>query len=116
LSKTSEKPATNLIDQIFQEIKKFEDLCSELKDYGARDSEPDGVFQRLVNAASIGEQPAIPRSGKGWDLFTHCMDCEPAAERMHDQALKVVRLIEACTIKDFDLLRQRIKDYCWRLY
>jgi hypothetical protein len=60
--------------------------------------------------------PAIPRSGKGWDLFTHSMDCEPASEKMHDQALKVVRLIEACTIKDFDLLRQRVKDYCWRLY
>lgn len=120
LLKKSEKQETDqkptLIEQIFREIKKFEELCSELRDYGARDSEPDGVFQRLVNAASLGEQPAIPRSGRGWELYTQSMDCEPAAERMHDQALKVVRLIEACTIKDLDQLRGRIKDYCWRLY
>lgn len=116
MSKTYEKPVSNPIDQIFEEIKKFESLCSELAEFGARDSEPDGVFQRLVNAASLGEMPAIPRSGLGWELLTRSADCEPAAERMHDQALKVVRLIEACTIKDFDRLRQRIKDYCWRLY
>ena len=104
------------MDQIFQEIKKFEELCSELKDYGARDSEPDGVFQRVINAASLGEQPSVPRSGRGWDLFTQSMDCEDAANKMHDQALKVVRLIEACPVKDFERLRARIKDYCWRLY
>jgi len=112
----SDKTAKTLIDQIFHEIKIFEDVCSELKDYGARDSEPDGVFQRLINSASLGEQPAIPRSGQGWDLFTHSMDCQPAAEKMHDQALKVVRLIESCPIRDLDQLRGRIKDYCWRIY
>jgi hypothetical protein len=116
LSKTSEKPATTLIDQIFQEIKNFEALCSTLKDYGARDSEPDGVFQRIVNSASMGGQPSIPRSGQGWELLTHSMDCEAAAEKMHDHALKVVRLIETCPVKDFERLRHRIKDYCWRLY
>jgi hypothetical protein len=116
LSKTSEKPATNQIEQIFQEIKKFEALCTELADFGARDSEPDGVFQRLINSASLGERPEIPRCGLGWELFASSMNCEAAAEKMHDQALKVVRLVESCTVKDFDLLRQRIKNYCWRLY
>jgi hypothetical protein len=112
----SEPTGKSLIDQIFQEIKNFENLCLELKDFGARDTEPDGVFQRLINAASMGGQPAIPRSGQGWDLYSHSVDCEDAANRMHDQALKVVRLIESCPVKDFELLRGRIKDYCWRLY
>lgn len=64
----------------------------------------------------MGEQPSIPRSGQGWELYANSMDCEEAANKMHDQALKVVRLIETCPVKDFAQLRSRIKDYCWRLY
>jgi hypothetical protein len=104
------------IDAIFAEIKAFEELCSKHRDYGARDSEPDGVFQRLVDAAVQGKGPAVPRTGEGWDLYAHSMDCAVPAEEMHDQALKVVRLIEECPIRELTQLKSRLRDYCWRLY
>lgn len=116
MQNASKKKEITLVDQIFAEIKKFEELCRSLSEYGARDSEPDGVFQRLIDAASKGKKPNVPRDGRGWDLFTHSMDCSPAADQMHDQALKVVRLIEQCPVRDVESLRQRIESYCWRIY
>lgn len=116
MQNVSKKKETTLVDRIFEEIKAFEDLCSTLRDYGARDSEPDGIFQRLIDAASKGKKPNVPRDGHGWDLFTHSMDCSPAADQMHDQALKIVRLIETCPVRDVESLRQRIEKYCWRIY
>ena len=105
-----------LVDQIFNEIKQFEKLQSTYRDYGARDTEPDGVFQRVLDRAINGEGPAIPRTGQGWDLYTQSMDCEPAAHALHDQALKIVQLIESCPIRELVTLKGRLHDYCWRIY
>lgn len=107
---------TTRIANIFAEIRAFEALCSKHRDYGARDSEPDGVFQRLLDRAVHGKGPSVPRTGEGWDLYAHSMDCTVPAEEMHDQALKVVRLIEDCPIRELEQLKTRLRDYCWRLY
>jgi hypothetical protein len=116
LQNVSNKKETTLVDEIFVEIKAFEELCSTLRDYGARDTEPDGIFQWLIDAAAKGKKPSVPRDGRGWDLYTQSMDCSPAADKMHDQALKVVRLIEQCPVRDVESLRERIESYCWRIY
>lgn len=108
--------STPLIDKIFAEIKGFEELMRTYRDYGAADSEPDGVFQRLLDSAIAGNGPAIPRTGTGWDLYASQMDCEPAAHALHDHALKIVQLIESCPIREMPILKSRLKDYCWRLY
>ena len=105
-----------MVDTVFEEIKKFEETQRKYKEYGAGDSEPDGVFQRVLDAAIKGSGPAIPRTGNGWDLYDHSMDCSEAANALHDQALAVVRAIENCPIRDLGQLRERLKKYCWRLY
>lgn len=113
---TQNENSTSRIDAIFKEIKAFEELASKHRDYGANDSEPDGVFQRLLDAAVHGKGPAVPRTGEGWDLYAHSMDCTVAANDLHDQALKIVRLIEDCPIREISQLKSRLRDYCWRLY
>ena len=104
------------IQEIINEIKNFEQVQSKYKSFGAYDTEPDGVFQRLLDRAVKGEGPAIPRTGEGWDLYASSMDCTEAAQALHDQALKIVRLIEDCPIRELDHLKSRLRDYCWRLY
>lgn len=104
------------IDEVFAEIKAFEALQSKYQKFGANDTEPDGVFQRLVDNAIKGKGPAIPRTGEGWDLYANSMDCTEAAAALHDQALKVVRAIEACPIRELGRLKEKLEDYCWRLY
>lgn len=114
MTKTASQPA--LVEQIFAEIKQFETLQSTYRDYGAYDSEPDGVFQRLLSRAIAGEGPSVPRTGQGWDLYSHSMDCEKAAHALHDQALKIVQLIESCPIREIATLKGRLRDYCWRVH
>lgn len=105
-----------IVEQVFDAIKVFEKTAEKHLDVGARDTEPDSVFQHLIDRAARGEGPSIPRTGRGWELLTLSADCEPAAKDLHDAALKVVQLIESCTIQDSQLLRERLKDYCWRVY
>lgn len=114
MTQTITQPA--LVEQIFAEIKQFGAVQATYRDYGAYDSEPDGVFQRLLDRAVKGEGPAVPRTGQGWDLYSHSMDCEKAAHALHDQALKIVQLIESCPIRDLGALKGRLRDYCWRVH
>lgn len=108
--------ASVLINEIFHEIKQFEKLQSKFRDYGANDTEPDGVFQNLLDKAINGHGPAIPRTGAGWDLYDSSMDCEAPARELHDQALKIVQMIESCPIRELAALKQRLNQYCWRIH
>lgn len=104
------------VESVLEEIKAFEATQSKYREYGANDTEPDGIFQRIVDNAVKGKEPSIPRSGHGWELYANSMDCTEAALALHDQALRVVRAIEMCPIRDLDRLQTKLKDYCWRLY
>jgi len=114
MTNTTATPA--IVEQIFQEIKQFEALQVTYRDYGARDTEPDGVFHYLLDKAIEGDGPAVPRTGRGWDLYSQSMDCEKAAHALHDQALKIVQLIESCPIREVAVLKKRLNDYCWRIH
>lgn len=114
----SETPASSppTIERIRTAVKEFEALQSQYRAFGANDTEPDGVFQRVINDAAKGKAPAIPRTGAGWELYSHSMDCTAAADALHNAALKVVQLIEEVPIKDAQALKSFIRDYCWRIY
>lgn len=104
------------INCVFDEIKKFEATQQKYKQFGAYDTEPDGIFQWVIDQAVKGLKPDVPRTGDKWDLYDTSMDCTEAAQALHDQALKVVTAIEDCPVRDLDLLQAKLKEYCWRLY
>lgn len=103
------------VHKVFEAIEDFEKTQKELKEYGAYDTEPDGVFQHLLWRAVCGEQPEIPRGELTWNLYASSMDCEQAANKLYNSAKIVVDLIEACPIRYLKSLQYRIKNYCWRL-
>jgi len=94
----------------------FEKCCAKHKKYGASDTEPDTVFQVLINRASRGMQPEVPRTPSGWELL-HGSDpgCGRAAMALHHAACNVVDAIETCPVREINDLRDLIRDYCWRL-
>ena len=97
-------------------IKEFEQTQSKYRAFGANDTEPDGVFQSLVDAAVHGKAPNVPRTGDGWQLYTRSMDCSEAAQALHDAALVVVQNIEATPIRDMEIVQEYLRSYCWRIY
>ena len=105
-----------MLETVSDAIKNFEETQKKYREYGAYDSEPDSIFQRLIDAAVKGKGPAIPRDAAGWELYTSTMDCTEAANALHDHALAVVRAIESCPIRDLETLRAHVHKYCWRLY
>lgn len=111
-SKTEMPPA---VKNVFNEIKKFEAAQSKYRNFGACDTEPDGVFQHLIGNALKGLKPTIPSTGGDWELYASSMDCRKAAAALRKQAANVVDAVEACPIREFDLLRSKLQNYCWRL-
>lgn len=97
-------------------IADFEKCRTKHKKYGAGDTEPDTVFQVLIDRASRGMQPEVPRTPSGWELL-HGSDpgCGRAAMALHHAACNVVDAIEACPVREINDLRDLLRDYCWRL-
>jgi len=101
---------------LHEAISKFEFMQNKYRQFGALDTEPDGVFQRLLVDAFEGKEPAIPRSGAGWELYDSSMDCTEAATALSDAAREVITVIENAKIRDQRQLQKLIEDYCWRIF
>jgi hypothetical protein len=95
-------------------IKKMEDTMTKYARFGASDSEPDGVWQGLLVRAMTGETVVPPKTGEGWDLFTHSMDCREAAKELYLKSSVAVVMISAMPIGELEPLRSFLRDYCWR--
>ncbi len=95
-------------------IQTFEAAQKKYKQYGAYDTEPDSIFQRLLLEAFEGKEPAVPRSGSSWELYASSMDCSEAARALHDAATEAVRVIESTPIRDLRAVEEFLNKYCWR--
>lgn len=102
------------IEKVKTAIAAFESTQKKYREFGANDSEPDGVWQRLLMAAVSGLAPTPPRTSDGWELYTSSMDCKEAANALFDSALGAIHAIEACSISDVKILRDYLESYCWR--
>jgi hypothetical protein len=95
-------------------IKYFEKTQEKYREYGAYDTEPDSIFQNILNKAIDGKDVKIPQTGEGWELYSSSVDCAEAAAALHLAALGAVQAIFACPIRESRAVREYVKDYCWR--
>jgi predicted enzyme related to lactoylglutathione lyase len=109
-------PMTLAVTTLQEAIRRFEFMQNKYRQFGALDTEPDGVFQRLIADTFEGKEPAIPRSGAGWELYDSSMDCTEAAAALSDAAGEVVAAIENSKIRDQRAMKKFIEDYCWRVF
>lgn len=107
------KPMTYL-EQIQTGIRKFESLQTTFSPQGAADTEPDAIFQCLLKQAVTGADVVVPKTKRGWELYTSVADSSRAAEEMHKCASEIVRLIQECPVKELAELQEYIDQYCWR--
>jgi hypothetical protein len=112
----AETKKPNVIEQVKLAVANFEATQKKYKEFGAYDTEPDGIWQGILDKAVKGEAPNPPRTGAGWDLYTSSEDCTEAALALFEAALKAVQAIEACPVRELATLREYIKKYCWRIY
>lgn len=111
---TSDTTKTQIVDSLKKAIKQFEECAVKHRNVGAKDTEPDSVFQRLLLNAFAGNAPTPPRRATGWELYTTMEESHAAAEELFEASLEVVRVIESCAIRDVQALREYLNDYCWR--
>jgi hypothetical protein len=110
---TETKPAVGF-EAVRAAVKHFESIQVMYREYGALDTEPDGVFQRILWDVINDKDTSIPMSGDGWELYASSMDCTKAADALHLAAVGAVQAIFACRISDRRTVREYLKDYCWR--
>ena len=97
-------------------IKEFENAQQKYRSFGASDTEPDGIFQSLLDKAVHGKNPNVPLTGNDWELYASSMDCAEAAKALHDAAQMVVTIIGATPVKDLAAVEEYLREVCWRIY
>lgn len=107
------EPATHL-DALKKTIKQFEAAQQKYREFGAQDTEPDGVFQGVLMRAIKGKDAKVPTTGRGWELYASSMDCTEAANALAETAMACVRQISACPLGESAAVIEYVKDYCWR--
>ena len=104
------------LEKIKAKIKEFENVQRQYREFGAYDTEPDSVFQGILDDAIKGKAPHVPRTATTWELYTSSMDCSAASVAFHDAALAVVTAIEAAPIRDLEVIKEYLRGVCWRIY
>lgn len=103
------------VEAVRQAVKEFERVQSSLREFGAQDTEPDGLFQSRISRAARGLRPDSPQGVVGWELF-HKPGADKAARQLFVACTAVIRAIEACPISEQAEVQKYVSDYCWRVY
>lgn len=114
MAETTTTKQLPIIEKVKEAIKAFEETQIKYKSFGAYDTEPDGVWQRLLLKTIEGSGPTPPRDADRWELYSTSMDCTEAAQALFDAALHAIQTIEGCPIRDLGALKHYLKEYCWR--
>lgn len=107
-------PEAGTLAAVKAAVKTFESVQDKYRKYGARDTEPDGIFQGILWDVINDKDTSIPMSGDGWELYANSMDCTEAASALHLACLGVVQQIFACRLVARRELRSYLENYCWR--
>jgi hypothetical protein len=102
------------LEQVQAGIRKFESLQTTFAPAGAADTEPDAVFQFLLKQALTGASVVVPKTVRGWELYSSVPEAEKAAIELHNCATTVVELIQNCPASELPYLADYLCEYCWR--
>lgn len=108
---------TTQYNDVKQAIKDLDQVQRKYANYGARDTEPDYVLQRVIMDALAGKNGDIWKlSADELELFTSTMDCDRAAVNICGALKVVVNAIRRCTVQHLDQVGKMLQAYCWRIY
>ena len=101
----------------YKELKKlvrdFTDLQDNLAQYGAADTEPDVVFQRVLRRSVEGVD-FLPTTADDWQFYSDIPGVDEAAFKLTETADKIRSFIRETTIAESLEIRNFIEGYCWR--
>lgn len=84
----------------------------EKDDYGVRDSEPVWILSRIIKRAVEGDNPKIPTTADGWEIYSSMEGAEDVAQNLHTLTSALVEAIGNCTVRElngdprFEVLRK----------
>lgn len=102
------------VDKLKAAVKAVEAAQAKYSEFGARDTEPDGVFQYTLARAINGNEVVMPISSRDWQLYSDVKGCIAAARALTSACRKAVKIILGAKLKDSAAVRAYLLDYCWR--
>jgi len=95
-------------------VKAWEKLSMENSNFGAADTEPDGVFQRCLRRTLNGEDCKIPASASDWQLYSGMAGSAKAARDLTRALRSCMQVINKTPHGQMDSVRKYLEDYIWR--
>ena len=102
------------LDELKYEIKNMENLMEMFSDFGAADTEPDGVFQLYLVRFYKGKTTIPERDG--WDLYSSSMKgWEDVEDKLNKQLLIIKDITLDIPRDQNEELEKYLRDYIWRV-
>lgn len=102
------------VDELKKVVAEFEKLQDKFADFGASDTEPDGVFQVVLVRAFKGKD-YLPTTAHDWELYSDMPGSAEVAKKLTAVALKARDLIRDTKISESGPMREYLEGYCWRV-
>lgn len=97
-------------------MKEFKETQMKYRDFGALDTEPDGVFQRCLHRHYEGREYRLPTSVCDWELYSTVKGAGTAARALTSKLKKCLTVLDRITIKEQKELRAMLESELWRVY
>ena len=104
-----------MLTELTKNITEFEKLQNQYASFGARDTEPDGVFQYLLWDAFKEKAYTIPEDTQGWQLYSSVPGGLAVAQKLSESARKCIDCVLKAKAEKVKGLKGYLKDYCWRV-
>lgn len=83
------------MNTVKQKIAEMFGVMDKYEEFGASDTEPRAVFSGLLEDLANGQEPEVPSTARGWQLFSDMEGNEIAAAVLHDKAIEVLTAANA---------------------
>lgn len=97
-------------------IREFNETQMKYRDFGALDTEPDGIFQSCLQRHYEGRDYHMPISAHDWDLYSTVKGAGNAARALTSKLKKCLTVLDRITIKEQKEVREMLESELWRVY
>lgn len=103
------------VEKLKKAMREFQQAQVKYQDWGAQDSEPDGVFQRCLHRHYKGQDYHLPNSVHDWELYSTVKGVENAARALTSKLKKCLTVLDRITIKEQKELQEMLESVLWRV-
>ena len=102
------------VERLKKSIDDWNTLSMKHRNFGAADTEPDGVFQHCIRKASLGEEFTVPKNAEDWQLYSEMKGVGRAAISLSAVLRRCIAAMDKIKLSERAALESYLDRVLWR--